>query len=176
MKLRPLSKRERTILYLTLAIFVATVLYNVLLTPLLSRLYDINSEIDAKISLLRRHSRLIGKGEDILSIYESYKQVLQTSVGLEEIETVFYKEIKSFAVNSRLSLERIRPQPVQDKKGYKEVFLEVELVGNLDSIFEFINRVENSASFMRIASIRISPQTAASRQLRCRIVLAKVSF
>ena len=174
-KMRPFSLRERLILYAALAVFVCVLLFKFLISPAAVKLSLISQDIAKKTALLKRYSRLIGKGDRILSLYENYKENLKEGADPEEVVDMLFKEIESSAKSFNLSLDRIRPQPPEDKGEYKKVSLEIEGEGDFSSIFQFIDYLENSSSFVRIAAFRLFSQTA-SPQLRCRITLYNIFF
>lgn len=175
-KISSRPKREKVILCITIIIFIVSLIFNFLISPSIAKLNRLNQDINKKTSLLMRYSRLIGKGENIISLYESYKDNLRTQTNSERVVADLFKEIKDSAKQFNLNLERIRPRPTEEKKGYKEVSLEVELLGDFSSIFEFVNHFEDSSSFVRIFSLRLSPHSDKSSHLRCKITFSKIFF
>ncbi|UCC95460.1 MAG: type 4a pilus biogenesis protein PilO [Candidatus Omnitrophota bacterium] len=175
-KARPLSKREKLILYIALVLFVCVLAFNFLLTPLIEKLTKINQEIEQKAFLLKRHYRLMRKGKNLLPQYENYKEKLEKGITSEELVATLFEEIEVSAKKFGVIIEKIKPQPIEEKEGYKEVSLEVELVGKLGPIFQFINKLENSPSFIKVSALRLLPQPRSSSQLRCRISLTKLFF
>lgn len=176
MKMKKFSKKEKLLLSIALSVGLIGLLINASVGSVIGKFAGLNQEIAKKTSLLRRHSRLIKKGENIISSYDSYKENLGIEVGPDEGIVVFFEEIESTAKEFGLTIEKIRPQPIEKRKDYQKVSLEIEIAGNFSSIFKLINKIENSAAFIRISSLRLSPQGKTSSELRAKIILFKIFF
>ncbi|UCD15540.1 MAG: type 4a pilus biogenesis protein PilO [Candidatus Omnitrophota bacterium] len=172
---RALTKREKLIIYTTLGIFLVSLTFSGLLQGY-AKLSALNQDIANKTALLRRHFQLVKKGGDIRSLYESYRSILESEGSAQELDTHLFNEMKDFAATFNLTIERVKPLPVELKKEYAQVSLEVEIVGDFRSIFQLINELENSPSFIKVLSLRLSQQSAGSQLLRCRLTLSRLFF
>lgn len=176
MKLKALSKREKIIFSITLAILFFGLSFAFVLVPVLDKISTMDEEIAAKKKLYEKYSNLINKGGDILSLYEGYKDTLQADAGHGDIDELLFNDINGLAKKSGLAIERIKLQPIEEKKGYRQASLEVEMGGDLNTFFQFINELENLSVFIKMSALRIVPQTGSSSGLRFRIMLSRISF
>lgn len=175
MNFRKLTKREQLILYATL-IFLGFILLGIgLIRPILIKVKEVNQKIDTKTKLLKRYMGIMNNKDQILSLYNSYRDILITEQTSEEIVASLFSSIENSAQRFNITIERIRPRFVGVKKSYKEVILEVELKGKLASVFQFIVYLEKTSLSVRITSLRIIPGTDSS-SLRCRVTLSKLFF
>ncbi|MBU1122207.1 MAG: type 4a pilus biogenesis protein PilO [Candidatus Omnitrophota bacterium] len=175
MKKRRLSKREKLIISITLGIFIGSLAVNGVMLGR-NRLISLNQEIANKSSLLRRHFLLVERGGDIRSVYESYKKILEIEGSGQELDADLFNEVKRLTEKLNLSIDRIKPLPVESKANYAQVLLEVEIGGDFKSIFEFINGLENSPSFIRVLNLRLYPQSGSSAPLRCKCLISRLFF
>ncbi|PIQ89266.1 MAG: hypothetical protein COV72_03960, partial [Candidatus Omnitrophica bacterium CG11_big_fil_rev_8_21_14_0_20_42_13] len=111
MKFRPISQKEKNILYITLAALAAAVVFNLVIVPLVAKLSDMRAEIADKKTRLDRYLNLISKGEGALSVYESYKADLEAQKSEEDVVNSLFEQAKSAAGEYGLNLERIKPYP-----------------------------------------------------------------
>jgi len=174
--MRKLNKREQGVLYFTISCIIAALVFNFIIAPLIAELKDLNEDIARKTNILERHFRLMSRGESMLLFYENYKGALQADKTKEEITADLFEEVKGIARSLNLSLESIKPLSSEQQEEYTEVLLEVELGGNFARIFQFIHRLEESSSFIKISSLRLYTQRTSAGTLRCRIVLSKLLF
>lgn len=174
-RIRPLSKREKSALSAVFVILALSLIFNIVMN-IFGKLEDLREDIERKKNLLNRHFSLISKGNNIRALYEGYKDVLSAGSTPEEAENALFTEVKDLAGRLNLVIDKIKPLPMEVKRDYKKVFLEIELGGNLRAIFEFINELEKSPSFIKILSLRLYPPSGKSDGLRSRITLSRVVF
>jgi Tfp pilus assembly protein PilO len=175
MKIRAFSSREKFILRITLITgVVSLLLYGWFLAS--DKLVKLDDDIEKKRDLLQKYLYAIGEKDRGYAEYRNYMDVLEDRRSPGEVETQVFKEVKNLAQSFNLTIERIKPLPLKETKKYKEILLEVELGGTFAPLFQFINKLENSPSFIRILSLRLYPQSGMSFPLRCRITLSRVIF
>jgi len=175
MRIRRLTKREKTFVRAVLGTLVIGLAINGGMF-LFAKISELNRDIERKTLLLKRHSRLIQRGESIQSLYFNYRGIIDSKNPLEEAGTDLFKKVKSLTQSLNMTVERVMPLPVKERKDYKETALEVELGGDLKAIFQFINRVEDSLLFVKIVSLYICPQGGSGLPLRCKVTLSKLFF
>jgi len=174
MKIRAFTKREKIIVFITAA--VITVGAGLSFVPrVFNKIALLERDVETKRSFLKRHMHLINQGADILSLYDTYKHVFENQKAPQEIEADLFNEVRSCAQRLNLTIERITPLPLETAGGHKEIVLEVELGGELESIFKLIQQLESSPLFIKVSSLRLNPHSGPS-SLNCRVVLAKVFF
>ncbi|MFQ5681048.1 MAG: GspMb/PilO family protein [Candidatus Omnitrophota bacterium] len=175
-KTRALTRREKAVLGVTIGIALFALLSNFMIAPAGQMIKKIGEEITRKELLLFRYMRLLNKKEDILSLYNSHKDILEGDLGAEEISSVLFRDVRDASGELGLALKQVKPLPVKTDKKLNRVSLEAELEGNLASIIGFIDRLERLNPFIRISGLRISPQSGDSSSLRCRIMLSRIFF
>ena len=176
MGLRRFSKREKIILYITISIIIVGSVAYFLMPSVFAMLEKIDREVEQKTFLLRRHFELTQQGEDTFCLYERYKDRLGQEGSSEEITAGLFEKIEKLAAQFNLHIERIRPQFVKEKKGYKQAVLEVELEGNFRSIFQFINSMETSFLFVQVSSFQLVPSSRFSGQVYCSLGVCEIFF
>ncbi|MFH1768779.1 MAG: type 4a pilus biogenesis protein PilO [Candidatus Omnitrophota bacterium] len=175
MKTKAISRRERRLVLIIFSLALASVIFNFLLQPLFRTLDRVNQDIERKEALARKHSRLLGKGENILLLYDKYKNAMEAKGDSDELIAGLFSEIEDVANKFSLVVEKIKPRAAESRKDYKQVSIEVELRGSVSAIFKFINHMEDGPSFVEVSALRISPQASFSN-LICKVILSKLFF
>lgn len=176
MKLRPISPREKAILYITIGVIIIGVSGHFVIGPAIDSLSEVNKEIEKKTYLLKKQTSLLKRGGDITSLYESYRKTLEKQRTPQEIVASLFKDIEAAAKKTGLKLKKVKPLPVKEGKEYKEVLLELDIEGDFVAFFKFINELETKTSFVKISALRLTSQSSSSKALRCRLSLSKIFF
>lgn len=176
LKIKPLSKREKVIFYITTLVFGSILLFNFVVEPLGDKLSLMNEDMRSKEEMLNKYTQLINKGGGIVSVYENYKETMQAEITVEEADAALFKELKGLATRFSLNLEQVRPQPIEKKNEYNEVALETVLTGSFSSVFKFIQGLEDNAVSTRIMSLRFMSRQGEKNKVQCKFRLSKVFF
>lgn len=176
MKFRQLSKREKTFFYLTIGAVILGLAYNFVVEPAIRHFTAVNKEIEEKTFLLRKQQSLILGGQDIISVYEQYKNTLDKEKDAEEVISTLFGEIEAAAAETGLKVKKVKPLASQEGREYKQALLEIDVEGDFVSLFKFINKLESGSPLLKIVSLYIASQSESSQTLRCRLSLAKIFF
>ncbi|MFH1504401.1 MAG: hypothetical protein ABIH08_03310 [Candidatus Omnitrophota bacterium] len=173
MKIRTFTKREKLIVYAAAGILIFSLAFNIF-SKGFEEADRVNKEIEAKKLLLVSSLRLVNNRENIIFLYQSHRDIFEGEKSLEEIETGLFEETKKLAEKLGLVIENINPLPVKVRQESKQALLEVEMSGELKSIFRFINELETAPSAIKILSLGLHPQSNSSSILRCRMVFSRI--
>ncbi|MFH1771793.1 MAG: hypothetical protein ABH872_03160 [Candidatus Omnitrophota bacterium] len=174
--MRKFTKREKTVSFFIGFFILGALAFNFVISPMFSRIDEMNSEISKKTSLLKRSSRLLSKEEDISSVYDKYKSILEKDVSPDEVTADLYKEIESAAAGFDILIKKVKPLDLRQSGNFKEAALEVEVEGDFASIFQMVNKLENSVSLIKIVSFRLIAQPKSSKLLLCKLNIVRVFF
>jgi len=173
---RPLTSREKWILYTTILLGILYILINFLVIPTVSKLRSFNQEIDKKSTLLKKYTHLAKRAPAIISLYDNLKEDIKLEVNLQEETNSLLKEIEKIADSSGLIVQGIKPLTPKKERNYTKVYLEVNCQGDMKSTLDFICRLENTSLLVVIPSLKISPQKNDPNILRSLLKVYKILF
>lgn len=150
---RILSKREKAILHLLLAIFILGVAYN-FIEPLLTKYRNLNLEIRLTETKLKKYLLLLSSKE---YLQEKYKELNVSGEGLKaEGQTLvdLLSEIESLAKSSDIRIVDRRPQSKKGKEQEKQVDLRTE--GTMQDYLKFVYSIEKSLYLLNIKRFQLN--------------------
>jgi hypothetical protein len=147
-----LSKRERLLLTILIAVVAVIAVYFLILSPLISWRTSINSKSENNIS----------KVEKLKKIYEEYQEIKQKRIQYESqinsgqgITTLIEETAKNLNIINNKSFVRVIPGNV--KSNYKKVSADVKFVGiEIGAMLKFIYSMEHSSSLVKVSYVRVS--------------------
>jgi hypothetical protein len=157
-----ITKREKTILFLTIFTIIFAVVFNFFLWPLLVKYDSLNKEIKISAARLKKYYRLLGQKEMIKNKYNAFSTTLRTSGGEKDTQIATLAALEEMALAASLRLIDIRPQKSVRETGlYKEIIIEIRTEGSMESHLRFIYALENSLLLLRIQKFELAAKTNA---------------
>jgi len=151
-----LTRREKTVLYLTAGVIVFALAFNFLLMPLFARISRINKEIVLTRMKLLKYSWLLSQKDDLLAKYAAGGSS-GNSFGQDDPLLAGLSTIEDLAQQSNIRIIDIRPD-MQEKSSsqHKEALIELRAEGNVKGFFAFIYKLENSLFLLKIKKFQLS--------------------
>jgi len=155
---RILTSRERTVLYLTIAVVIFGVIFNLLYEPIIGKNRNLNKEIDAAQGKLKKYLLLLSQKNYIMKKFGKY----YTSANAQNVESNTEKfvdaftEIERLAKDSGVFIADIRPQSQDKPDSYKETLINLRTEGAIEGYLKFIYNTENSPFLLRITRLQLT--------------------
>jgi Tfp pilus assembly protein PilO len=176
MFLSNLSKKEKIGLMVAAVIFFLAFSDRLILNPINRRIQQVNQEIKTSEKQLKMGLYNLSQKETIISEYGKYSQYFK-SLGSEEEDTAaILSEIETVAKKSNMTLLNLKPLPSKDKGFYKEYSIEVETEGTIESLINFIYRLNTSTQLLRVEKLRLSLKDKDSGLIKAPLLITKISF
>jgi hypothetical protein len=154
---RIISKRERTILYLTIFVIVFAVFFNFLIAPVLSRYDNLTREIKVNSAKLKKYRRLLGQKDIIQGKYKSFSSSLKVSGAQRDNVLSTLAALEEMAKNANLRIVDVRPERQRlERNRYKEITIELKTEGSMESYLKFIYDIQNSLLLLRIKEFQLN--------------------
>lgn len=150
-----LSKREKIILFATLAIIIFSILFNFLLEPLLNRNSILNQRITVARAKLSKYRRLIEYKDKLESQYKNFTSAL-TIPREEDTFVGALAEIERIAKDAHLRIIDIRPGTSKDTGTKKSMPIDLRMEGTIEGYLQFIYTIENYPTLLKIRAIRLN--------------------
>lgn len=152
-----LSKREKAILYVTIAIVIFVVGFNFLAAPLLTKNEALNKEINALKTRLQKYLYLMERKDDIHSKYNRLFVNLKVSDSSEDGLVSSLSELEKLAKVSNVRILDIRPQSGSRSAAiYREDIIELKAEGTMEEFLKFIYNIENSSLLFKIRRLYLN--------------------
>lgn len=154
--LEKLTSREKTILYILVAVVAAALSYGLLLEPAFKRWHSLDSQILLLKAKLQKALSLIKDKESIDSEYMRYAQRLRSSGGDDHEVTYMLNTLESIARASGVKIVNMQPKPLRDRDFYKEFSVELDAESNMQSLMKFIYDIRNSPILLKVDRLRLN--------------------
>jgi Tfp pilus assembly protein PilO len=168
-----LSPRQRVLVYVAAAIVGLAVLERVIYAPISNRLYELDQEIVAKESQLRRNVKNLAARAEVLEAYAPYTTHVSPAGSDEETTGRVLKEIEELARKSGLALINVRPKPATKVDVGKQYPVEVELDTQMGPLIKFIHGLHGSKYPLRVNQMRLDSKGGRSAQVRVYLLINK---
>ena len=151
-----LTRREKTVFYLTFGVIVFALAFNFILMPLFARISRLNKEIVFTRMKLVKYSWLLSQKDALLAKYSAGASSGNAS-GQDDSLLSGLSTIEGLAQQSNIRIIDIRPDMQVKLSGqHKEAFIELRAEGEVKGFFAFIYKLENSLSFLKIKKFQLS--------------------
>lgn len=171
--LSKLSKRQRTLLYVTAAIVGVALLERLVYSPVGDRLNELDQEILAKETQLRRNLKNVAAGDEVRKAYLPYMAYASPAGSDEETIGGVLKEIEELARKSGLALGNVRPKPATKIDVGKQYPVEVELETEMSRLIKFIHGLHASKQLLRVNQLRLDPKGGRGPQVKVYLLINK---
>ena len=162
-----LSKREKYIFIVTVAIIMSALAYNFIIEPIFKKWHSVNNEIIIEKTRLKKGLKLLDDRNTIINEYNTYAASLKN---MSKILSYIEKE----ALSSGIKTANIRPRPVIQKELYKEYVIELQIEGTFSSINKFVSELINSPIFITVKRFDLRAVTGTSSYLKGTLILSKL--
>lgn len=166
-----LSKRQRTLLYVTVGVVCLASSEWFVYSPIVSRLHELDQEIVLKESQLRRNLRNLAAREGVLKAYSPYTAYASTAASDEEKIGGLLKEIEGLARKSGLALVNVRPKPATKIDVGKQYSVEIESETDMGPLIRFIHGLHGSKYLLRVTQLRLAPKGGRSPQVKVYLLI-----
>lgn len=168
------SKREKRLFYLTIGLIFFSLLYSLVVKPLITNWQQLEKKIETSALKVEKNLRMLERKTIIQDEYNKYVSAVKMAGSVEEEMTKFLTEIESLASSSSVRIIGIKPHPVKEVGFYKKFFVELDAEGDINQISKFIYDMQNSTQLLKIDKLSIGTKGAGTNLLKCSILVSKI--
>jgi len=169
-----LSKRERLVFYVTAFIGGAVILDYLVLSPILSKMKQLNEQIESQKAEIKRSFTILSYEKQIGREREKYFSAGGDTESEEEGITAFLKEIENLAKESSVYLVDIKPSNKAEKSGPKQYLLDLNFEAQMDQLLSFFYDIQYSEKLIKIERYQIRPKAEGSSIVGCSMSISKL--
>ncbi len=153
-----LNKREKRLLQVLAVVVGIVAIFFLIISPILSIRLSINKEYESNMARLNALDKIYDQYREIRDKFSQYNAQLNSTKGLTSL---IEENAQNLNIIRNKTYTRDRPTVTQGK--YKKISADVRFEGvDINSILNFIYRMENSGMLVRISYLRIN-QTIKGR-------------
>lgn len=169
-----LSKREKAIFYIVVAIIVAFFFDRGVLQPVMDKLSQLNKEILVQEKKLQRSAYILSQEKSIIKEYRKITQHLKQEQSDEKEIAGLLSEIEKLASKCSVFLSNIKPGPTEEVKPYKRYTVEIEVKSEIRYLIDFIYQLEKSQRMLRVKEFYLTPTKKDSPILKGHLVITQL--
>lgn len=169
-----LTRREKRIFYLTIAVIAFSLAYNFIIEPPSAKWSQLNQQIVKKEIELKRNIIYLQQKDRIKQGYGKYADYIRRSGSDEEEMAILLNTVEQQARSSGIHIANIRPKPIQTLGLYNKYILEMNCEAQMERYIEFIYNLQKSAQLIRVEKIKLTSQGKGNPLLNARLVITKV--
>jgi len=168
-----LSKRERTIFYVTIAVIGLGLLDRLILSPILGKIDHLNETITTQEETIAQSLLIVTQEKRIDSEGDLYASFLSKSQKEEKVITAFLKEVETLAKQSSVYLIDIKPSGKDTEGISKKYFLKLNFEAQMEQVINFFHNVTNYEQLIKVEGYQLGPKSKGSSVLSCGITISK---
>jgi Tfp pilus assembly protein PilO len=168
-----LSKREKTVLYVTVFFVSVMLLDRLIIHPISSKIKSLNEEIQDKQFGIKRDMHILSQKERIALETTQMKPYLSANTDDQEELTSLLKDIEAIAAKSQIYLVDMKPAGVKEELACKKYLISLSCEGGMEQLISFMYIVENSSTLFTIEKYQINPKSRESSIAQCALSISK---
>jgi len=168
-----LSKRERTIFYLTVGIVSLVLIDRMILSPILDKVSSLGETIQEKEEAIEQSLLIVNQEKRIEGESDLYASFLSKPQVEEKAITAFLKEVETIAKKSSIYLTDIKPSSKEVEGAVVHYFVKLNFEAQMEQVFNFFYNVTNFDQLIKIEDYQIRPKTEGSSVIACSISISK---
>lgn len=168
------NKRERYLALATLSIVLIALIYVFIVDPIAVKWRNLNSQIQSKVNMLEKDSKLAANKKMIESEYAKIsKQGRPAKSNDQEVaETLTF--IEGVSKNDACFIVNIKPVDIRDAVSYKEILIDVTVEAGMAQLSKFLYDIENPReNLIDIKRFSISSKYGQAGTLKSTLLISK---
>lgn len=155
-----LTRREQLILYATLFVIGFSILFSLVILPLLNRDEALSKQIDVAQAKFTKYAALLSQKDAIQNAYNKFSQTFKVSGQEENTALSVLTELENLAKSAKINIIDIKPQTQKNIAAYyKEVLIDLKTEGTMEGYLKFIYNIENSLALLKIKKFQLNSKT-----------------
>ena len=169
-----LSKKERRLFYIAVAIVAVVFLDRAVFKPVMNKLESFNGRICVEEKKLEKSMQILAQEANITSEYKKFAQSIKQDLSDEETTASLLSSLEKMANSVSVFILDMKPVPVEKAEFYKKYAVKIECEAKVSNLADFIYQLENSPRLLRIADFRLTPQQKKESILKIEMTVTEV--
>ena len=170
---KKLSKREKLILSVTMAMVMIALSDQIIVRPVVRMFWSLQKQVQDLKSEVKKSTRLLSQKEELMKELEQYS-IYTVKAGTPEEETVaLLKLIEKLANISGVNLLYVKPANVKGAEEGKMYYATLETESQMPALSRFFYEIESSNNLLKIEKFTLQPASKGSSVIRCAATISK---
>jgi Tfp pilus assembly protein PilO len=168
-----LSKRERYIVIVTVAVVAILGLDQFFVSPLLAKKSDLDGRIDSAEKEVAKQSTDVDLAK---RARHKWAQAAGNTVKRDapEVESQVNNSVRQWGQDSRMNVTSFRQDRIEKEKGFTKITYLVTGAGSMDQIGRFLHRIQTSKIPIRIVDLQITTKKEGGDDLILTVKVASI--
>ncbi len=153
-----LSKKEKRLFYITVAIVSIVFLDRAVFKPVINKLESFNGKISVEEKKLEKSMLILAQEQAITSEYKKFAENIKQEQSDEEAIAILLSYLEKMANSVSVFILDMKPAPVEKSEFYKKYAVKIEAEAKISNLTDFIYQLENSPKLLRVSDFRLTPQ------------------
>jgi len=153
---RLISKREKTILFVTLAVILFSVVYTFFISPLLKRADILNKEIKRARLKLKKYAYLLSQETQLKEKYDQFVSRQHLLDVTENPAISALSILEALAKEANIRIIDIRPKTPRAAGQYRETAIDLRTEGTMEGYLKFLYSIENSLTLLDVQRFQLN--------------------
>ena len=196
-----LSKREKTIFYISCLLIGSSLLYNFILEPFIKKWFNLDGELSIKEAKLQKWLKVANKYKYVDTEYKMYESLVKSSLSDEQEMAGILSEIEELASKSNVYINVLKPHAIKnmpfrsfgpvraserksnrtenldsDINFYKKLVVEIELDTTVKDLTRFLYELQNSPKMLKIDRMEINAKFDQKDAIKSYLLISRVLF
>ncbi len=169
-----IGKKEKMGVAIAAVVVFAAIFDRIIISPICGNFRKIGSEIKVNERQLAQGLRNIKQKDDILKEYQKYLPYIKSDYSEGEEVAKLLEEIEGMGRRSGISIADIKPRPMKKSDIYRYYFIEIEAVGTMEAVMDFLHKLGSSKELYRAGRVSISIKNKETSTVKASILVTKV--
>ncbi len=173
---KTLSKREKTLLDVTLFILLLLMLDRLILIPIIKKLSNLEEEIQQKEVIVRDSFIVLGSKKRIISEYRALKDYfIEDRKSQEEELAELLRHIETMAASTDVYINSIKAaDDPEDTPLYTKYEITLNCTGSIKKVAEFMYDIGYSQELVKITMLGVKVADKESDIAKCSMTISKL--
>ena len=168
-----LSKRERLIFYVTVAVVGLGALDKFILSPILHKISHLTEVIVQQEEEIKQSLIILSEEKRIDEETKAYKSFLSPAKTEEKTITEFLKEVENIAKESSVYLIDMKPTIKSEEAASTKYFVRLNFEAQMEQVMNFFYHVSIFNQLIKIEDFQLRPKTEGSSIISCDMSVSK---
>lgn len=168
------SKREKTVLYISIIAILLALLDRAVLHPIIQKMKLFEEEIRMTEYEMSKNIKILQQRQRIENEEKKYASYVSGDLSEEEETAALLKAIENMARSTNVYLVDLKPMGVQVEGIVKKFMINVRCEANMEEIVSFMYLIESADVLMQIGALSMSPLSRKTTVNRCEFLIYKI--
>ncbi len=168
-----LSKREKTVFYVTVSVLFVLLFWKLLAEPAFSKMYSQDEEIASRRKQIQLDLRLLSIKDGLKDQMKKYEHYFTQADPSQDTMVTIQREIQTLADKGGVFIGEIRPGVNVNEGVFTRYVVILSCEAKMPELIGFIHALEDSSAMLTVERFKITPKSEGSSIAVCTMTASK---